>query len=230
MENQNSNNQWWLYILFFGAFLLLSLRFLVAFRFLLIPLLALTVLVLGGYWLWKYVREKRVKRAYLESVEGMIETRLMQCEHQIEYNRAQVDDIQSSIAELQRKLDSAQDLSPGILQETKELIKSFREELQLRESKLSFFETCRTKLERMLRHHELSKDIETKKEKLRALRESNYDDLAQMEELRANVEMEVLHLDTIENLSRRIVESTTYSDAERLRTELNEMTESLDKL
>ncbi|MDX1943245.1 MAG: hypothetical protein SFU99_21955 [Saprospiraceae bacterium] len=230
MEEQHSKNQWWLYVLLFGGFLLLSMRFLVALRFLFIPLALLGGVGVGAYFLWKYFRDRQKRKIYLESVEGVIAMRLAQCEQQMASNQAQIEDIQNSIAELNKKRNSAQDLSPRILKETENLINSFRAELKLRESKLAFFETCHRKLEQMLRHHELSEELEIKKEQLKSLQEHHYEDLAQMEELKANVEMEVLHLDTIENLSRRIVESTSYNDAERLRAELNEMTESLDRL
>ncbi|MBK7872287.1 MAG: hypothetical protein IPJ74_17240 [Saprospiraceae bacterium] len=230
MEEQHSKNQWWLYVLLFGGFLILSMRFLVALRFLIIPMIAVGGVGVAGYFLWKYFRNQQKRKVYLKSVEGAIATRLAQCEQQIASNQAQIEDIQNSVAELNKKRNSAQDLSPNILKETENLINSFRSELKLRESKLAFFEACHRKLEQMLRHHELTKELEVKKEQLKSLQEHHYEDLAKMEELKANVEMEVLHLDTIENLSRRIVESTSYNDAERLRAELNEMTESLDKI
>lgn len=230
MEEQNSNHQWWLYALLFGAFLLLSLRFLVVLRFLLVPLLALAALGAGGYWLWKYMRDKRRAKVYRNSVEGIIETRLQHCDVQIAYNQEQIQEITANVRELEDKLKAGSDVAPRIREETENLIQSFQSEMQLRESKLAFFETCKRRLEQMLHQHQLSRALEEKKEKLRSLQENHYEELAEMEELRTNVEMEIMHLDTIENLSQRILQSSSYNDAERLRRELNDMTESLDKM
>lgn len=229
MEEQNKNRQWWLHLLLYGALLLLALRFLVRLRFLLVPLLILMGMGAGGYLLLQHLRSRRRKKAYLHSVEGMIETRLKDCEEQIRHNRAQIENIQSNISELEKKWTAAGVVVPRIQEETTYLINSFGAELKLRESKLAFFETCRHKLEQILQQHRLTLELEAKKEKLKSLQATNYEDLATMEEMKTHVETEILHLDTIENLSRRISESTTYNDAERLLRELNEMNASLEK-
>ncbi len=230
MKRKQSDNQWWLYAILFSAFLLLALRYLIALRFLLIPLLALALVGIGVYWLWKYLRDKRREQAYRESVEGMIETRIEQCDEQIAFNKEQIAEISDSITELEERLDDSQDISSRIQEDTRHLIEKFRSELKLRESKLAFFETSKRKLSVILRQHQLARALEEKKEKLRSLQENHYDELASMEELRTDVEMEIMHLDTIENLSQRILQIDSYNDAERLRGELNNMTRSLDEL
>ncbi len=230
MKKRDSDTPWWLYALLFGGLLLLSMRFLVALRFLLIPLLAIAAVATLGYLLWKYFHNKRQEKAFRESVEGIIATNQEHCGQQIAYYTAQMEDIEASIQELEEKLNTGTALSAHIIAETKQLISSFQAEWKLQASKRAFFETCSRKLEQLQQQHRLRQELDLKKEQLRSMQERNYDDLASMEELRTNVEMEALQLDTIENLSQRILQSNSYNDAERLRAELNEMTRSLDEL
>ncbi|HMO39200.1 MAG TPA: hypothetical protein PKC76_06270 [Saprospiraceae bacterium] len=230
MKKRDSDTPWWLYALLLGGLLLLSMRFLVALRFLLIPLLAIAAVATLGYLVWKYFHNKRQEKAFRESVEGIIATNQEHCQQQIAYYTAQMEDIEASIRELEDKLNPGPALSAHIIAETQQLISSFQAEWKLQASKRAFFETCSRKLEQLLQQHHLRQELDAKKEKLKSMQERNYDDLASMEELRTNVEMEALQLDTIENLSQRILQSSSYNDAERLRAELNEMTRSLDEL
>ncbi|MDX1666171.1 MAG: hypothetical protein R3350_03030, partial [Saprospiraceae bacterium] len=60
--------------------------------------------------------------------------------------------------------------------------------------------------------------------------EDNYEELAELEELKADVESDVFYLDTIERLSLRMLESNSLDDARGLKLELEEMTKELDEL
>ncbi len=218
-----------LYLLLFGMLLLIGVRFLAVFRFLLLPLIA-GLLVLGAvHLIWHYYQKRRTERAFRATTAGIIQTRLEECDAQIEANKAEIADIQSNITELEQQLAQADALSSTIVTETRQLIGRFRGQLQLRKSKLSFFENCRLRLLQLLQQHQLSEALAVKKEKLRLLQENNYDDLAKMEALRSNLEMDTLYLDTIESLSQRVQLSNTYDDAERLRAELDDMTRSIQQ-
>lgn len=229
MEERKSNYQSFLYFLLYTGFLLLALRFAVAIRVLFLPLAGAVLLALGGYAGFKYFWKKQQEKKFRGSVEGMIQTRLDECDAQIDYNSREIAEIEENITELKQKLNVGMELPLRLREETEELIQSFQAQLQLRASKLAFFQTCKTKLQHLLHQHELTKTLESKKEKLRQMQESNFEEIATIEELKSNVEYDILYLDSIETLSRRLQASTNYSDAERLREELDQMTKSLDK-
>ncbi|MCB0583635.1 MAG: hypothetical protein KDD10_30425, partial [Phaeodactylibacter sp.] len=98
---------------------------------------------------------------------------------------------------------------------------------KLRQSKISFFETALHKLEVLQHNRLLTQSISDKELELKRLKEGHYEDLANMEELRSDVEMETLYLDTIDELSLKLNSSTSLENAESLRKELEEMTREL---
>lgn len=229
MEDQKSNYRQLLYVLLFGGFFVMALRYAVAFRFMMMPLAAGATIGLTVYLLWNFVRQKRKEIVFRKSTEGIIDARLRECDEQMQYHIHEIADIEEHIADLEQQLRQSVDLPLRLQDDTEQLIESFRSQLKLRVSKLAFFEMCKAKLEQLLHQHELAKTLEFKKKKLKRLQEDNYDDMAKMEEMRANVEYDTLYLDTIENLSRKLQYSNTYTDVERLRAELDEMTKSLEK-
>ncbi|MFN7116745.1 MAG: hypothetical protein ACK4TA_08080 [Saprospiraceae bacterium] len=229
MEERKSNYQSLLYFLLYAGFLLIALRYAVAFRFLFLPLMGIALLGVGIYATWTYFQRKQREKRFRNSVEGMIQTRMDECNAQIKINSRDITEIEENIAELRQRLNLGSELPPRLRAETEELIQNFQAQLQLRASKVAFFQTCKSKLQQLLHQHELVKALESKKEKLRQMQENNLQDIAVMEELKTNVEYDILYLDSIENLSRRLQASTNYNDAERLREELDKMTKSLDK-
>lgn len=231
MEDQKSNYQSLLYLLFLSGFVLLSFRFAINYRFLWIVLLAATVIAMFVYFFVSHRKPKvaRPTRYPRGSVEATIQARLNECETQIGQNTKEIAEIEENIVDLEQKLRVSKDLPLHLQDEIEQLIESFRSQLKLRQSKLAFFETCKTKLEQLLHQQELAQTLELKKQRLKTLQEQNYKDMAKMEELRSHVEYDTLYLDTIENLSRKLKTSNTYTDVERLRTELDQMTQSLGK-
>lgn len=223
MSKQANDGQKWIFILL-GVFLLLFLSrilFRLVWVFLLIGLAI--VLYLGIMVLVKRYRNKKFQK----TAEGQIHTRIFYCQDQKQKNEAEIQDIKQSLLELEKKMANSSKIAPQNEEETKRLIEAFYEELKLRKTKLSFFQACEIKLETMLNNFKYSKELEAQKEKLRKLQENHFEDLAQMEELKSDVEMDVLYLDTIERLSQRIMDSTNSNDAEQVRIELETMTKDL---
>ncbi len=214
------------------AVILLALLFFLRIPFIasrLLPVIGIAAVASGIYLSIYYLRKKKLEKAYQRTEEGMAAARIQYCEEQIEKNEAELDEIRKNIEELQEQIDSP-DISPRNETESKRLIKAFITESNLRKQKIEFFELCIGKLRRLVHNYKLTQDIARKREKLEKLKENHYDDLAALEELKTELEMSGVYLETIETLSLRMLESTDYDDAKKLQLELEEMTRDLDSL
>lgn len=229
MENDRQSNRIPVWIIVAAALLLLFLFRFPPLRFLIMITLAIGGLLLGVYALWQYIYRQRAAKAYRATEEGIVAGRIEYCEEQIERNKQELKEILQNIEELKQEI-SKPDISPRNRQESERLIKAFSSEADLRRQKISFFELAIGKLRRLLHNHQLTRSIAEKRERLELLKENHYEDLASLEELKTELEMSATYLDTIETLSLRMLESTDYDDAKRLKVELEEMTRDLDSL
>ncbi len=214
-----ASNQRWILIggLILFATLLTPLRF--AF-----PIIVAILMLL---WVGKMGYDLLQARKYAKTTEGSIEQKITQCEAQINYIKAETKSIQQNIFELQSQLQNASDISLQAEQESKRLIKEFRHELDLRNTKLLFYQTCAKKLKSLLQNHQFSKDVAQKQETLKQLRERNQDDIADLEELRFSLQMEKEYLDSIDTLSLRMLDSNSLQDARAVQKELETITREL---
>jgi len=228
MENERQSNWWQVLIILAVVFFFLVMRF-PPLRFLFMIILAISGVLFGVYALWRYISQRQEEMAFSRTEEGMVAARIEYCEEQIEKNKEELSDINRSIGELKHQMNQP-DISARNLQESGRLIKAFHSEAGLRRQKISFFELCIGKLRRLSHNHQLTQSIAEKREKLELLKENHYEDLAALEELKAELEMSATYLETIETLSLRMLESTDYDDAKQLQLELEEMTQDLDSL
>lgn len=232
MHNDSHQQRTILYIVLavLGLFIIVRLPVFGAVFFRLLLLAAIALGVYGLYWLVKYLLDRRNAEAYSRSTEGRIKAKIDYCEGLLEKNRKEMEEIQDNIRDLRSKVQATTDIRPQNRQESQELLSGFQSELQLRQAKAAFYQRCIRKLESLLRNHQLMTEIEEKKHRLRALQENNYEELAQLEEIKSDLEMDSTYLDTIDELSLKMLESDTVDDAEHLRLELEEMTRELDEL
>lgn len=203
--------------------LILLMRLIPVFRVLLsVLLIAAAVGLLVGA-IWYFAIKRRKDKAYAASTEGQIARRIAFCEAEMEQQEAEIKDIQENIDELEAQLKTGREIAPQNQRESESLIKAFRSQLDLRRSKVAFYEAATRKLEALLHNHRLTSDLEVKKKKLERLRENNFEELAKLETLRSDLEMETLYLDTIDRLSSRLQDTNTVDDAEVLQKELDKM-------
>lgn len=200
----------------------------VAFRFLLSTLLVLGIAGFVGWVIWYFAVKRRQDKRYAASTEGQIEQRIAFCKAEITKQETDIEIIEENIDDLEAQLNGGSEIAPQNRADSEALIRAFRSQLELRSSKITFYEAVMHKLEILLHNQRLASDLEVKKKKLEQLRENNFEELAKLESLRSDVEMETLYLDTIDQLSRRIQDTNTVDDAEILQKELEKMTKELE--
>lgn len=191
------------------------------------PVLLLILIIIWGIWAW---REWSKRQAFENSKEGAIHSKINFCREEINRNKKEIADILENIAELTTRLNENLELTAAYRQETTQLIDDFKKEQQLRTARIDFYDACIRKLEALLHHQQMAQTLARKKEKLKQLKEQNYETLADMEALRSDVEFDAFYLDTIDELSSRMSRSTTVDDAEGLRLELEKMTREIKGL
>jgi len=185
---------------------------------------AISVAVIRSY------RKKKAQQAYARSTEGMIEQKLVRCNDQIEKNQYDIRNIRKEIKDLEDQVKHTTGLSDAAKAESKRLIEHFQRELDLRQAKVDFYETCRSKLQTMLNNYWFVRQLEEKKSRLRDLQETHYEDLADMESMRHELTFDQTYLQTIDKLSLRMLKSRSVNSAQALRLELVELTKDLQNL
>jgi chromosome segregation ATPase len=228
-KEQNKGLQWW-HVALIAVLLFFSFRFLAAFRFVIFGVFFAVILIFGLYHLRDTITGWRRERAFRKSPEGKVQTRIDYCRAEIEKNRTEMEEIRQNIKDLEEKSDQRNNVSAQARKESQELIREFRSELHLREAKLAFYQSAVRKLDSLMHNYLLNRELEQKKEKLKLLKEDHYEDLARLEELKSDMEMDVFYLDTIEQLSSRLMKTKSLDDAQRLKVELDEMTRELEDL
>ena len=228
MENETPSGYriLWIALVVFAA--LIATRFMMAFGRMFLVLVAVGVFGAGVYYLVRHLRARWSKRQYAKTTEGIIESRVDRCLLEIKDNKEAIAEIQRNISELEEKLAKATQATEDSKNYTRKLIQDFQAELELRHAKINFLETCIRKLQIVLHNFELSKAFAQKKNELKLLREKNFEDIADLEELRSDIEYDRTYLETIDNLSVRMQGSQSLETVHALKLELEEMTRSLD--
>ncbi len=193
-------------------------------------ILLLTALVIGSiFFLLKNRNDKKEAIRYGKTTEGRVAQRLENCKEELRIHQKEIADIRQDIFELQQSLQSP-NLNSDTRRESERLLADFKTELNLRKTKVEFYETCQLKLTTLLDNQKLNSTLADKRKKLNQLRERNYEDLAQMEGMKSEMEDDQFYLDSIDRLSLRILESDSVNSAETLQLELREITKELRRL
>ncbi len=210
-----------------GAFAFVLLRF--PFPINIIALFVLIVLLSAYYYYNQYLEDK-AKTAYENSLVGQMNKKRLDCQLKISQLQKEIKLIQGNIDDLQEKLRNNPQASSDALAETNKLIDGFREEKKLRNSKISFYELALSKFNQIIKNHQLTEDLKVKREKLEALMENNIEEVADMEGVKSFLDYEKTYIETIDELSLKMLESRSVANAEVLKLELVEMTKELREL
>ena len=226
----NQNNQNW-YLLAGLAIVLLF----VAIRFR--PLFYILI-ILGGillfvgltYFIFNFLWKLRKNHQHDLSIEGSLQRQFEQSKEQILKNKNEIKDIQKDIDELEASLDNNIELIEKNRQKSKKILAGFYKELELRKAKIDFYKTCQTKLETLNYNLNFSQELASKQKKLSELQEDHFDDIANMESFKTDLEYNKYFMESIETLSLRMLESSTLDTAQQLQLELKEITKELKRL
>ena len=176
--------------------------------------------------------EKDREEAAFKKSEPLMEIgkTMDECQKHITKLEKEITQIEYEIEDLQQQLSEGIDLRPETIKECHELIKRFEKQLALRQTKITFYETCKQKLQSLYNNHLLALKLEAKQKKLQDLQKDQYQELATMESLKADLEREDTYLKTIDRLSLRMLNSQSLQEAEALKNELILVTKELKNL
>ena len=227
MSNTENSNEKFLYLILFGVTAVILFRlFLTAGRGLLF-ILPFILVAIGIYMLASYYRDKRKKKYWKNSISGKITDQITYCQLQIDDNNKEITNIDLSIADLQKHLKTDIQIADKTRQQTEKLITAFEKQKELRLTKRAFFQSAIQKLQIILHNHELFQELNKKQEMLKQLQENNYDSLANLEEIKSDLVYQQAHVDNIDKLTLRMLETKNLDNAESLTLELREMTKEI---
>ena len=228
-NTNNRGNDILAYVLvFLGVLLLGFMARSVAFMFFMLVVVGL--FICSVFYLISQYQKSNQKKTFSSSVEGTIHQNIQLCEQQIIRNEKESIEIEQNISEIKEKLNAPVSIHEATKKDSEQLIKAFERELELREAKLEFYNSCKEKLENIQYNKDLADELNRKKDKLQQLQEDHYEDLAEMERLRSDMEYDRTFVDTINELSLRMKESTNLDSAKALHKELRLITNELRDL
>ena len=193
-------------------------------------IILIAALLIGSfYYMFEVKKNEKEADRYAKTTEGRVAQRLENCKKELAIQQKEINDIKKDIFELQSSLKS-KNLNDETRRESNRLLLDFKTELDLRNTKVEFYETCQQKLTTLLDNQKMTSKLADKRKKLNQLRERSYEDLAQMEGMKSEMEDEQFYLDSIDRLSLRILKSDSVNSAETLQLELREITKELKRL
>ena len=225
MDKSNERIIWMLMGL---VLVLISLRFMAAFRFLIFIFLGAALVGIPLYLLWRRLKNRKAQQTFAKSLEGRVNQQLSRLEELAEKNQEELEVINTTLQDIQRK--AQEPLSSNNRQELEGLLKAYQKERRLRITKQEFFEASQEKLGVMLKNKKISEELAAKKAELEQLRAEQFEELAELETIRYDIESDIFYLDAIDELSEKILAQKTSQSADTLNLELEKMTEKLKKL
>gem|GEM_PF-6052267 len=154
---------------------------------------------------------------------------IAKCEKEVQANKSLLAEIREEISKLEIKLASVGTYKSA-RNEMEAVIKSWQEQYSLKEKKLAFYEASLEKLQTLLHNGEVIETIAKSKAKLSKLQGENFSELAEIETLKQELEMDHYYLDSIEELSLKMHESESFDSVSELNQEMEEVTRELKRL
>lgn len=224
----DSRNERLVYIIIAFVLSLFLIRFLPFLRYAIFIFLGLALVGIPIYWLYQRNRRRKEEKAFAASVEGRAQIQLERIQDLAEKNKEELMQISKSIRDIQDQ--EKEKLSPSNRAELKRLLADYEKEKVLRLTKRQFFKASIEKLETILNNKRLAEDLAKKKEELDAMREEQFEELAELENIKYDIESDIFYLDAIDELSDKLYLKSPSTSAETLKLELEKMTEKLKEM
>ncbi|OAV42766.1 hypothetical protein [Lewinella sp. 4G2] len=156
-------------------------------------------------------------------LSSRLQQRLLDCEMRENKFRDEANAIRERIGELRTSLDKNTTAPAEEVTKAEELIKALKAEFDLRHTKALFFADCATRLRQLQDRHQLNQRMAASRAELRALRATNFDDEATVEETRYHLEQDAIQLETISELTKDVGDNFKADKAEELRLRLEKL-------
>ncbi|HKK76030.1 MAG TPA: hypothetical protein VJ953_13210 [Saprospiraceae bacterium] len=206
---------------------LFFMRFLPFLRYVLFVLLGLALIVIPIYWIVQRWQRRKAQQRISASVEGRAQLQLERLEDLTEKNKEELSLINESIRDIIAQQEEK--LSESNRKELNRLLSEYQQERTMRLTKKKFLDASQGKLQNILKNKALADDLARKKAELDAMREEQFEELAELENIQYDIETDVFYLDAIDELSEKMQLKSPSTSAETLKLELEKMTEKLKK-
>ena len=220
---------WWWIVLPIVLLTLFLARFILVARILLFVFVGLGLIGWLGLSVYRFVQSRRNEKSFLASPEGMTKEKITHCQAQIKNLQAEVKKLQAERQELTQKLSTTPSANATTKEESKKLIQTFSKEIQLREQKIDFLQTCISQLEQMLANYQLSETILKKRAILEKQKEVDLETSGDLEEIRSQIEYQRRYFTTLDELSSRLDKSHSAEHLNVLQKELNDLSDQIRK-
>lgn len=200
-------------------------------HFFVVIFLLMAALGIGGiFWVFSQIKNRKTVPKYKDALSKKISKSISTCDRQITLNQNEIESIKKDIDELNAHLIPGHEINEQSRIESNRIIDGFEKQLDLRKTKIDFYEICKQKLATILYNHQLTIELKRKQQKLEDLEADQYDAVAQMETIKTELEYDKTYLQSIEELSTRMVGSSSLGDARELNLELVQITKELKRL
>jgi ABC-type multidrug transport system fused ATPase/permease subunit len=218
-------NERLIYILIAVVAALFFMRFLPFLRYAIFILLGLALVGIPIYWLVQRWQQGKRAEQLASSVEGRAAMQLERLGSLSAKNSDELDLINTSIKDIATQ--QAEKLSESNRKELNRLLQEYKQERALRITKQRFLDASQEKLQNIIKNKQLADELARKKAELDAMREEQFEELAELENIQYDIETDVFYLDAIDELSEKMLLKSPSTSADTLKLELEKMTEKL---
>ena len=178
--------------------------------------LVITLAIFALYYLVRGVSKLVRKFRLRNTIEGIIEDKVALIQKQISVLNTDIDTIKTELLDIEAQLEAA-GISNFAAEKLNKLRDAFEVEEELKQEKLAFYQMTSDKFEELLSDQEVLKEISSKKEKLKQVRnESASSEIPSSDHLSTDKEI----IEELDYLTLRMENTVHIDEAKDIRKEL----------